>query len=313
MSSVYDAKTPDAQDGGRFAKEISGIVRRVGSRCSFVNIGDRVCATGPDTYGLTFRTKEKLCQRIPDHATFEQAALWPITFATAYHALTGLARLQNGDSVLISAAGHAVSQAAIQIAKNQGACVYVTVRSEDESLVAESYGIPRHHMFEEDNDSLAKTAADAMNGQGFKIVLNTTGNGEALHQLWLCVGPEGKLVDTSCLSLASAPPDMPPCQRGAVFRPVDMGKIACTNLVLTSTILQLLLASLRDTWAQPIRHTKVFRACEVGEAFAHARESPGLGSTVIGFREGDEVAVQCTSTHASKCAQPRRLTTNTLH
>jgi NADPH:quinone reductase-like Zn-dependent oxidoreductase len=60
---------------------------------------------------------------IPDHIGFVEAAAFPLTFLTAWHMLVTLAKVQEGDTVLVLAGGSGVGQAAIQIARHFGARV----------------------------------------------------------------------------------------------------------------------------------------------------------------------------------------------
>ncbi len=61
---------------------------------------------------------------LPDSFVFEEAAAIPLVFQTAWRALMSRARLQQGETVLITGASGGVSTAAIQIAKLAGATVF---------------------------------------------------------------------------------------------------------------------------------------------------------------------------------------------
>ena len=53
---------------------------------------------------------------LPDHIDVVNAAAFPLAFLTAWHMLVTRARLTEGDTVLVLAAGSGVGQAAVQIA-----------------------------------------------------------------------------------------------------------------------------------------------------------------------------------------------------
>src|SRR5688572_6357423 len=53
---------------------------------------------------------------IPAHIEFIEAAAFPLTFLTAWHMLFNRARMLEGETVLVLAAGSGVGQAAIQLA-----------------------------------------------------------------------------------------------------------------------------------------------------------------------------------------------------
>jgi len=67
---------------------------------------------------------------LPAHVTFADAAAFPLTFLTAWHMLLTRARLRQGETVLVLAAGSGVGQAAIQIARLHGARVIATAGSD---------------------------------------------------------------------------------------------------------------------------------------------------------------------------------------
>jgi NADPH:quinone reductase-like Zn-dependent oxidoreductase len=77
---------------------------------------------------------------IPAHVTFTEAAAFPLTFLTAWHMLFNRARLEEGDVVLVLAAGSGVGQAALQLARHAGAFVIATAGSAAKLALAERLG-----------------------------------------------------------------------------------------------------------------------------------------------------------------------------
>ena len=67
---------------------------------------------------------------IPQELTYDEAASVPLVFLTAWHMLTGRAKVKPGDIVLVLAGGSGVGVAAIQIAKLAGAKVIATAGNE---------------------------------------------------------------------------------------------------------------------------------------------------------------------------------------
>lgn len=67
---------------------------------------------------------------IPHELTYDEAASVPLVFLTAWHMLTGRAKIKPGDIVLVLAGGSGVGVAAIQIAKLAGAKVIATAGTE---------------------------------------------------------------------------------------------------------------------------------------------------------------------------------------
>src|SRR5262249_33886871 len=70
---------------------------------------------------------------IPASLSFAQASAIATAYATAQYALASLGRLRKGEKVLIHAATGGVGLAAISVARRQGAELYATAGSEEES------------------------------------------------------------------------------------------------------------------------------------------------------------------------------------
>jgi NADPH2:quinone reductase len=71
---------------------------------------------------------------------FEEAAVFRVSYATAYYALAQRARLMAGETVLVLGAAGAIGLAAVQIAKALGACVIASASSEAKRRLALASG-----------------------------------------------------------------------------------------------------------------------------------------------------------------------------
>jgi NADPH2:quinone reductase len=72
--------------------------------------------------------------------SYTEAAVFRVSYATAYHALVQRGRLQAGETVLVLGAGGAVGYAAIEIAKALGATVIGSASSEAKRALATRAG-----------------------------------------------------------------------------------------------------------------------------------------------------------------------------
>jgi NADPH:quinone reductase-like Zn-dependent oxidoreductase len=110
---------------------------------------------------------------IPDAIDYIQAAAFPLTFLTAWHMLMTRAQLKRGEDVLILAAGSGVGQAAIQIARLQGARVIATVGSKEKLERARSLGaseVIHHH-----EQDIADEVRRLTNKRGVDVVIEHVG------------------------------------------------------------------------------------------------------------------------------------------
>ena len=76
----------------------------------------------------------------PAHLSWEEAAAMPLASVTAYRALVTRARVQSGETVLVTGIGGGVATSALVMAKHLGAKVYVTSGHESKLEAARSLG-----------------------------------------------------------------------------------------------------------------------------------------------------------------------------
>jgi NADPH2:quinone reductase len=121
--------------------EFSGIVTAVGEGVDPARIGQRVLASA---FGAAFAEESvvpaKLALPIPQSMNFVEAAVFRVSYATAYYALVQRGQLKAGETVLVLGAGGAVGYAAIQVAKALGAKVIGSASSETKRALATQGG-----------------------------------------------------------------------------------------------------------------------------------------------------------------------------
>src|SRR5256714_11100800 len=108
--------------------------------------------------------------RKPKGLSWEEAAAFPLTFLTAWRMLTTRARLQPGEKVLVVGAGAGVAVAAIRIARQLGARVFATSRSESKRKRALEIGAEA--VF--DSSEFSKAVREATDG-GVDVVFEHVG------------------------------------------------------------------------------------------------------------------------------------------
>ncbi len=120
MSGLFKPQSILGMDG-------SGVVEKVGDDVTKFKPGDRVyviCGrTG--TYAEYSLANEESVYLLHDKLSFNEGAVLPIPYFTAHRALVKRARIEKGESVLISGASGQVGLACIQIARAFGATTVV--------------------------------------------------------------------------------------------------------------------------------------------------------------------------------------------
>jgi NADPH:quinone reductase-like Zn-dependent oxidoreductase len=131
------------------------------------------------------------CHAVPEQISFEQAATFPTCFLTAGHALFRVGDLDEGETVMIHAAGSGVSVAGIQLAKHAGATVLATAGSDEKCGLALDLGAD--HVLNNRTGDVAGWARDVTAGAGVDMVFDHVGAalfGPSLFSL----GQKGRLV-----------------------------------------------------------------------------------------------------------------------
>ncbi|WP_182200160.1 NADP-dependent oxidoreductase [Paraliobacillus salinarum] len=119
--------------------DVAGKIVAVGDKVKNYQVGDEVFArpanTNKGTYAEYTLVDEDLLAKKPTTITFEEAASIPLAGLTAWQSLLDVAKLQEGEKVLIQAGAGGVGSLAIQIAKHVGAYVATTASKENEDYV----------------------------------------------------------------------------------------------------------------------------------------------------------------------------------
>jgi NADPH:quinone reductase-like Zn-dependent oxidoreductase len=273
--------------------ECAGIVRRVAKDSHFA-VGDRVAVCKTGSFQTYVRSQQEGVVKLPDTLSFTEAAAIPTNFATAYHALHEVARLQRGESVLIHSGAGGTGQAALQIAQYLGAKVFATVSSEEKKqLLVDLYGIDEDHIFYSRDLSFADGIKRLTKGRGVDVVLNSL-SGEALVASWECVAPYGRFIEIGIKDIL-AHNTLPMFQfaRNVSFSAVDLAAI----MVERPHLLQNAMKAVIDLIGKGTMHAAmplhIHPASEVEQAFRYMQSGKNTGKTVVELKGGDQVSVSC--------------------
>ena len=140
---------------------------------SALTAGDRVaasCRTG--AFAEYAVVDEQSVFPLPDAASFEQGAAFPLNYLTAHFALITRGRLAPGESVLVHGAAGGVGTAAIQVAKAFGAgTVIAVVSTEEKGAIAIDAGADDFVLSEGFKDAVAGLTG----GAGVDVVVDPVG------------------------------------------------------------------------------------------------------------------------------------------
>ncbi len=168
--------------------ECAGIVAALGPDTPGPAIGTRVLAFAPGAFTESLCVATNLLVPIPDRMSFEQAAAFPVAYGTSHLALDHRARLQAGESLLVTGASGGVGLTAVELGARMGARVIAIARGPDKLAVAKAAGA--HHLIDSETPDL-KAELRAL---GCCDVVYDTVGGALFDPALRCLAPEGRYL-----------------------------------------------------------------------------------------------------------------------
>lgn len=170
--------------------ECAGIIEAIGDEVTGFAIGDRVVGSG---WGGMFASHVNLpadsVRQMPGGLSFQEAAVFPVSYTTAWHALVDRGRLQAGETLLVLGAGGATGYAAVQIGKFLGAYVIASASDEHKRALAISGGADAAVNAREEN--WREKVKSANHGKGVDVVFDPVG-GESTEPAFRALGWNGR-------------------------------------------------------------------------------------------------------------------------
>ena len=165
-------------------RNLAGTVAAVGRAVSGYAVGDEVYGFGRGALAEYAVVHEDRLAPKPPSLTFEQAAVLPISAATALAALTDHGRLQPGQRVLVIGASGGVGGYAVQLAKALGAEVTGVAGPQTLDRVAAAGA---DHVLDHTREDFAAR------GERYDLVLDLAGNPD-VRRLRRALAPHGTVV-----------------------------------------------------------------------------------------------------------------------
>ncbi|BAP56014.1 alcohol dehydrogenase zinc-binding domain protein [Thioploca ingrica] len=176
----------------------AGVVESVGEAVTRFQVGDEVYffnggigTDEPGNYAEYTVIHQDYAALKPHQLSMPAAAALPLAWITAWESLVDRVQLQANQTVLIHAGAGGVGHLAIQLAKNLGARVAVTVSSPDKSAFAQSLGAD--HCIDYTQTDFVQATLDWTQGQGVDVVFDTVG-GETFCRSIAATRIYGKIV-----------------------------------------------------------------------------------------------------------------------
>lgn len=256
--------------------ELAGRVVRCGPDVDDLKPGDLVMGFARDAFASHVSGPRWQFTKIPRTLSAEEAATIPVAFTTAWIALEEIARLQEGETVLIHGAVGGVGMAAMQIAKSRGARILATAGSPERRELARMLGADAAY------DSRSLAFADDIRAEhgGVDVVVNSLA-GEAMRASLRLLRPFGRFVelgkrdylDNSAISLR-------PFVRNLSYFGLDLDEMLAHDRSRIERALQRLSALFEDGTFTPLPY-RCFVGENVSTAFRLMQRSGHIGKIIV--------------------------------
>ncbi|NEP88098.1 MAG: SDR family NAD(P)-dependent oxidoreductase, partial [Okeania sp. SIO2C2] len=259
-----------------FGRECAGELVAVGSQVKGFNVGDQVMAMAQGSLSQYVTVDASYVVMKPENMSFEEAASIPANFLTAYYCLHNVAKIKEGERILIHAAAGGTGMAAVQIAIAAGAEVMATA-SPPKWEALRKMGVK--HIMNSRTYEFADQVMERTQGKGVDIVLNSLTSGEFISKSMSVVSDGGRFVEIAKRGVWSS-------KQVAAVRPdvsyfvVDLVKESVEQPGLINSMLPGLKEKFGDGLLQPLP-IKVFPIEEVIDAFRYMQQAKHIGKIVV--------------------------------
>ena len=271
----YDARIPGLEYAGEIAAIGEGVAR--------LQLGDRVFGiTAGEAQAEFVKVDASTVVEIPANLSFVEAAAVPEAFITAHDAAFTQAGLQQGEFLLVHAAGSGVGLAAVQLGKAFGAIVIGTSRTAEKLERCTEYGLDKGIAVADDRPFQDEIMGFSQ-GRGADVILDLVGAAYFGRNL-LSLAKNGRMMLVGLTSGAKAEFDMRiALQRratikGTVLRSRSLAeKVAATTEFESSVLPLLAVGKLKPVIDQ------TFPAADVVSVYEHLATNQSFGKVVLEF------------------------------
>ncbi|MEJ1158271.1 SDR family NAD(P)-dependent oxidoreductase [Prosthecomicrobium sp. N25] len=268
----------DGFAGPTLGMECSGVVTAVGPGVAGLSVGDTCVAFAAAAFAGHVTVPAHAVAPLSAAMSPEAAATIPVAFLTSYYALVHLARIEEGETVLVHGGAGGVGLAALQIAKTRGATVIATAGSREKRALLEMLGAD--HVLDSRSLAFADEVLRITGGEGVDVVLNSLA-GEAMERSVQVLKPFGRFLELGKRDFyANTKLGLRPFRQNLSYFGIDADQLLTKQRKLAERLFRELM-SLFDTGALTALPFRAFAADEATAAFRLMQQAGHVGKIVI--------------------------------
>ncbi|KAJ4296346.1 hypothetical protein N0V90_006391 [Kalmusia sp. IMI 367209] len=273
-------------DQNNLSNEYCGVVTKLGSSVSHLEIGNRVYGMGKGHFGNYTRVPAVLAQKLRPDINPIQAATIPLVYMTAVYAFEHVTRLRKGQKVLIQSASGGLGLAAIQLARSKGAIIFVTAGTEGKTrFLTEQMGIPSSHIFSSGDITDVKRMVDATRTGGFDMILSNS-QGDMLYESIKALAPLGHLIDVGRLDVTSSNNiALELFQKSASFTSFDLGLVIERDVELGGELMRSVDEHFTASRIGPISPNTTLDISQLDQALLRFSKGTHIGKMVVSYQD----------------------------
>lgn len=278
MGLLSDEAVENGFAGPSLGMEVAGLVTRVGNGVSDFSIGDEVLGFAPACFSNRVITETTATAHKPTAWSFEEAATIPAAFFTVYYAFVELAKLEEGEKILIHGASGGVGIAAVQLALHLGLEVFATAGTPEKRAFVKKIGA--HHVMDSRSLSFETEIMEITEGRGIDVVLNSV-SGEVINRNLNVLKPFGRFLELGKRDFyENSRIGLRPFRNNITYFGIDADQLLIEKKELARRLFKELMSLFEAGELHPLPH-RVFEASRIQSAFQYMQQSRQIGKVII--------------------------------
>nr|WP_321524329.1 SDR family NAD(P)-dependent oxidoreductase [uncultured Cohaesibacter sp.] len=274
----------DGFAGPTLGFECSGRIVAVGKGVRDFKIGDPVMTLAPASFASHVTVMDSAVSKLPESVDLVAAATMPVAFLTSYYALHYLARLEEGEWVLIHGAAGAVGLAAVQIAKWRGARIIATAGNDEKRdflrMLGADHVLDTRSLDFVDQVRAITREADGPDQEGVDVVLNSL-FGEAMERSLELVRPFGRFLELGKRDFyGNTQIGLRPFRRNISYFGIDADQLLNKQPARAKRLFRELSELIADEQFTQLPY-RLFESADIVDAFRLMQRSGHIGKIVV--------------------------------
>jgi amino acid adenylation domain-containing protein len=240
--------------------------------------GDEVIALASGAHGSQVVARSHLVVAKPPGRSFAEAASLVNAFVTAHYALRHVARVEEGERVLIHSATGGVGLAAIQMCRAAGAEIFASAGTPEKRAYLTKLGI--EHVMDSRSLSFVDEVHARTGGDGVDVVLNSLA-GEPMRASLELLRPYGRFVELGKRDIyENGQIDLLPFRRNLSYAAVDLMQLALDRPAFANRMIREMVEEIAAGKWEPLPLTE-FDLADAQSAFRFMAQARHIGKIVL--------------------------------